>query len=567
MKISALRWCFVLCVALAMLPFPTDRAPKTSASSTAQTPATPVELHEGLVGQVGKLNPLFANLNPVDRDITSLIYEGLTSINAYGEVIPDLATGWVVSSDGRDYIFALRQDILWQDGIQFTAADVAYTFRTIRHPDFPGDPALRDFWRTVEIIVLDDFTIRFRLVQPLASFPERLRQGIVPVHALEGAPIATLAQHPFNLSPIGTGAYQIESLLAEDGQIRGISLRVAPNYRLRPEGAEGYAIDRVIFRTYDTFDDVLAAYRNGEINSLGIIPLDRLEDIAALNGVARHSAVAPGLSAIIFNWKRDDIAYVRDARLRQALAYATEHTSLLNSVSGRAVIATSPIPPTSWAYNPTATYPAQNLDEARRLIETVSFEPYQPEVEQSATDEEGEEDDEVPPPVDQRTDLTILAVDNPATAGVAFDLVNQWNQLDRFNLNLELVDEATFLERLDAGEFDIAQVEYDFSPNADPDQFTLWHSGQYERGLNYGGINDPFINNVLVQARQDPNGMHRIQHYTAFQETFAARVPAIPLYHPVLIYAPDVRLQGVQLDFISTPSDRFRTIQDWSFDF
>src|SRR5690242_6915191 len=39
---------------------------------------------EALVGGIQRLNPLFTDLNPVDRDITSLIFEGLTRTNQYG---------------------------------------------------------------------------------------------------------------------------------------------------------------------------------------------------------------------------------------------------------------------------------------------------------------------------------------------------------------------------------------------------------------------------------------------------------------------------------------------------
>lgn len=111
----------------------------------------------------------------------------------------------------------------------------------------------------------------------------------------------------------------------------------------------------------------------------------------------------------------------------------------------------------------------------------------------------------------------------------------------------------------------MALVEFNFQPKADPDQFVLWHVGQYQIGQNYGGMADNFVSNLLLLARTDPNGMHRKQYYDEFQAIFAARAPALVLYYPVFIYATDNRLQGVQLDFISLPSDRFRTIADWRF--
>lgn len=537
--------------------------PLQAFSATAQT-KPPAELHEALVGQINKLNPLFASNNPVDRDITSLIYEGLTTINQYGEIVPDLAEGWVTSPDGVEYIFRLRQDVLWQDGLPFTAADVAYTLRTIRSADFPGDASLSAFWRTVEIVVLNDYTIRFRLVQPLASFPERLRQGIVPAHALEGASVATLDQHPFNLAPIGTGPYQIESLFSKNGQIAGVSLRVSPNYRLRPEGVDGYALDRIVFRTYPTLEDAIAAYEVGEVNSLGEVPAARLDDIRAYTGLALQTSEAPGVGVVIYNWQRDEVGFMRDPRFHLAMARGTDRAGAVQrSLGGRAIPTDSPILTNSWAFNPNARYPEYDLAEAQRLLGNVSFEPIQPTPEPLAGPTP-EASPTPPPSVPIRRDFKIMVLDEPSIAGVAFEIMNQWIALG-FGVELDIVDYDTLLERLRVGDFDAALVELSYEPEADPDSFIFWHGSQYPDGQNFGGMNDGFINNVLSAARQDPNPMHRKQYFDQFQEVFTTRAPALVLYHPIFVYAPDARLKGVQLDFISTPSDRFRTIKDWTF--
>lgn len=569
------RWLYpaCLCLLLALMSASASAAnlQPSPAYSNPQQSIPSVELHEALVGEINKLTPLFANLNPVDQDISALIYEGLTRLNPYGEVVPALAQSWTVSDDGLDYIFRLRQDVLWQDGLPFSAADVAFTFRTIRHPDFPGDPALRDFWRTVEIQVLDDFSIRFRLVQPLASFPERLRQGIVPLHALEGAPIASLDDHPFSLAPIGTGAYQIEQLLSDGTRITGLSLRLAPNFRQRPEAAEGYAIDRIIFRTYPSFDDAIQAYLNGEVNSVGAVPDGRIDDLRPISTLATHTTTAPAVGVLIFNWREPELAYFRDQRLRQGLTYALNRPGIVvKALGSRALPADSTIPPSSWAFSPEAQYPSQNLDVARQLINSVSFEPRIPdfllsaEADDQSSEEAAAEETPEPEPVPQRREFRIMVLDDSGIAGVAFEVASTWGQVG-FTVALDIVAPEDFISRLDVGDFDAALVEYQFSPQADPDQFAFWHINQYPDGQNYGGMADSFISNVLAQARVDPNGLHRKVYYAEFQNAFASRSPAIVLYHPLFVYATDKRLGGVQLDFISAPSDRFRTIQDWHF--
>ena len=82
---------------------------------------------EGIVGAVQRLNPAFAHLNPIDNDISSLIFEGLFAINDYGEVVPRLADELVISTDGLEYVVRLRDDVSWQDGVPFGADDVVYT--------------------------------------------------------------------------------------------------------------------------------------------------------------------------------------------------------------------------------------------------------------------------------------------------------------------------------------------------------------------------------------------------------------------------------------------------------
>ncbi|MEL7233816.1 MAG: ABC transporter substrate-binding protein, partial [Chloroflexota bacterium] len=169
-------------------PLPTE-TPIPAAEAT-QLPASIVDTvptyREALVGDVRRLNPLLRGLNPAEDDITSLIFEGLVRTNQYGEPEPDLATDWVVASNYIEYVFTLRRDVLWHDGTPFTARDVAFTMELLRDPNFPGDPEVGAFWQTVETQVLDDYTVRFRLTQPLGSFLDALRVGILPEHALSG---------------------------------------------------------------------------------------------------------------------------------------------------------------------------------------------------------------------------------------------------------------------------------------------------------------------------------------------------------------------------------------------
>ncbi|MCY0725861.1 hypothetical protein OVW19_29395, partial [Klebsiella pneumoniae] len=82
---------------------------------------------------------------------------------------------------------------------------------------------------------------------------------------------------------------------------------------------------------------------------------------------------------------------------------------------------------------------------------------------------------------------------------------------------------------------------------------------------NFGAMDDRSISEMLEMARREFYGVNRAYFYSRFQELFAQRAPALPLYYPLITYGADARLEGIQIGFLSTAADRFRTIADWRF--
>ncbi|HEX2623492.1 MAG TPA: peptide ABC transporter substrate-binding protein [Phototrophicaceae bacterium] len=532
---------------------------------------------EALIGQVQRLNPLFASLNPVDTDITSLIFEGLTRIDQYGEPAGGLASSWTISGDGLEYVFKLRQDVLWQDGISFTAADVDYTMSILRSPDFSGASEVGNFWRSIETAVLDDHTVRFRLTQPLGSFLEALRIGILPVHALQGITAEQLATHPFNLSPIGTGPYQIEAIRTADNQIRQIDLRVAPVYRQRPEGQDGYALDRVSFHLYGNFDQALQALQAGEVDGLAAQNHDQRTPMirASQNtpSITIHNATDPTVGFLIFNWGNDNFRVFREQRVRVALQMGLDRSSIIErNLSDQAVKADSPMLINSWAYGSDLPWAIYDVNQAKALLADARIDLATPTEASPATEEVSSESEPTTEPTVQPTaestsgalfSFAILTPDNPALVAVAQEIASQWSQLN-IGVTVDAVDLDTYRSRLENHDFQAAMVELTKEGSADPDVYAFWHQGQYPNGKNYGGADDRTISELLEKARRDPYGINRIKDYQDFQREFITRAIAIPLYYPLYTYAINARIQGVQLGFIGAPSDRFLTIKDWT---
>ncbi len=575
----------LLLLSLVLLARPTDQRPPSVATlATDPRPAdavTPVPvlpaltpaptiplrqidtatLHEALSGCILKLNPLLAGYSQADRDVTALIFEGLMTTDQFGAAVPDLAAEPPrVSSDGLVYAIRLRRDVRWHDGLPFTSKDVVFTFALMQNPAFPGPADLRAFWQTVEVDAIDEQSVRFRLAQPLATFPDHLRLGILPEHALRGVSGAQLTSHPFNLTPIGTGPYQFDGLIGDGAALTGLRLRFAATYRDRPEGKDGFAFRQIVFHCQPSFSDAVAAFQRGQVNTLAEVPPDAVPQIASL-GLNVSAAFRPALGTVIYNWQRDSVAFFRDSRMRQALARSIDRTALVRrSLPNRAIPADSPILPNSWAYtpgNPCPAYDPAQPNAAKDRLAQVQIAPTA-EATQAATAQ--------PQPGVAHAEFRfqLLTSNDPALAALGESMINAWKDLG-LRASLVVVDRATFRDRLIGGDFDAALVELNLAPAADPDPYSLWRQRPAEGGLNFGGMDDRRLSELMESARRAFNSADRMQRYQEFQRLFCDRAAALILYYPVYYYGTDRRLEGVQLGFLADPSDRFRTIRDWRF--
>ena len=76
------------------------------------------------------MNP-FVSWSSVSWECFRLGYDFLTWYDADYEPVPDVATSWETSADGKTWTFHIREGMRWQDGEPLTARDVAFTYNLI----------------------------------------------------------------------------------------------------------------------------------------------------------------------------------------------------------------------------------------------------------------------------------------------------------------------------------------------------------------------------------------------------------------------------------------------------
>ncbi len=70
--------------------------------------------------------------------VIECLFSGLAQRGRDFEVVPDVAKSWQVSEDGRSYVFTLRDDVRWSDGVPVTAGDFEYAWK--RRLSVTSDP-------------------------------------------------------------------------------------------------------------------------------------------------------------------------------------------------------------------------------------------------------------------------------------------------------------------------------------------------------------------------------------------------------------------------------------------
>ena len=173
----------------------------------------------------------------------------LVRVNHDSKYEGDLATDWSISEDGIIYTFNLRKDVKFQDGSDFTAEDVVFTYETVKNNQADNENV--DLTKLKLVEAVDDYTVKFTLSEAYSPFFDlTAKLGIVPSDNYDS--------EKFNEYPIGTGPWKITQYDTD----QQIIVEANENYyEGKPE------IDKV---TFVNMDDK-SAFSNAKSGQLDIV--------------------------------------------------------------------------------------------------------------------------------------------------------------------------------------------------------------------------------------------------------------------------------------------------------
>lgn len=501
---------------------------------------------EAVVGLPGRFNPLLDIYNPADRDVSRLIFSGLVRFDASGVPVLDLAESLGISADNAVYNFSIRPEAVWHDGQPVTSEDVSFTIDLLRNPDLPIPEDIRELWEQVEVVVINEKTIQFRLPEPFAPFLDYLNLGILPRHLLADIPAGELVNAEFNLQPVGSGPFRFENLITQDGQIVGVVLKAyESHYAGRP------FLDQVALRFYPDEASALTAYREGEVQGISRISGELVPQALAEEQLNLYTSRMPQLTLILINLENPELPFFQDPALRRALLSSLNRQWIVDRVlDGQAIVADGPILPGSWAYYESIEHLDYEPEQALKVIREAG---YVVATEGSSVREK----DGV------AFSFELAYPDDAVHAEIVEAIRRDWGRLGVEVKPKPVTYAELITDYLEQRTYQAALVDLNLLRSPDPDPYPFWHQAQATGGQNYSGWNDRQASEFLERARTTTDYAERTKAYRNFQARFTHEMPALPLYYPVYNYGVDAAVLGVSVGPMFEPSDRFNTLPGW----
>ncbi|MDM8523993.1 ABC transporter substrate-binding protein [Desulfococcaceae bacterium HSG8] len=338
-----------------------------------------------LEGVITAIDPGFTH-DPSSTEVSEQLFLGLTNFdpNTY-EAVPELATEWEVSPDGKTYTFELRDDVVWTDGNPVMAKDVVWAIQRNIRPENKCPAAnmlyilenaeainageLNDM-SALGVRAADEKTLEFRLTHPAPYFP-----ALAGLDVYRPLPQRVIEEHGEKWTDpekiVVNGPYK--PALWERGMVmilqKNIDFYDKKNVRI-PE---------VRYYIVQQSSMGLAMYESNDLDVMGSsylrIPMMEMPRIRQNPVLRKEYYRKPQFCtyAYGFNVKKP---LVDNPLIRKAIAAATDRQLLIEIITmgGEEVATTFTRPPTFGAVDPSEGIGIRfNPSQARRLLTQAGY--------------------------------------------------------------------------------------------------------------------------------------------------------------------------------------------------
>lgn len=472
--------------------------------ATALTsPVLAADLRIGLQDDADILDP-DQSRTFVGRIVYTSLCDKLVDITPDLEIIPQLATGWSWSEDGKSLTMDLREGVTFHDGTPFDAEAVKANIE--RSKTLPESRRKSEVKSIETVEVTGPLQVKINLAAPdatlLAQFADRSGMMVSPT-------AAEAAGADFGAKPICSGPFKFVERVQQD--------------RIVLEKFDGYwnkdaiHFDKVTFLPIPDTTVRLANLRSGDIDMLERLAATDVASVKGDGSLGYAEAVSLGYQGItvnVNNGERGDNPFGNDPKIRQAFSMSLDRDAINQVVfEGAFAPGNQPFPPTSPWYDKDHPVQGRDVEKAKALLKEAGYD---------------------------SLDVEVQVANNPVQTQM-MQVVQAMAGEAGFNVKLKTMEFASLLADQSAGNYQASQVGW--SGRVDPD-------GNIHQFMTCkGGINDskiclPEVDKLLDEARTSTDIATRKAKYDEARDILINELPIIYLYHPTWIWALSGKLEG-----------------------
>lgn len=475
-----------------------------AASCAMAIQAQAADLRIGLESDPDALDP-DKSRTFVGRIVFTAMCDKLVDITPDLKIVPQLATEWTTSDDGKTMTMKLREGVTFHDGTPFNAAAVKANIE--RSKTFDESVRKSELTSIESVEVVDDLTVQFNLSAPDAPLIAQLadRSGMMM------APGALAPE--FANAPVCSGPFQFSERVAQDK----IVLKKYADYW----NADEIALDSVTYVIIPDSTVRLANLQSGDIHLVNQLAATDAEAVENAEGLRFANITGLGYQGITFNTANGDRSKTpigQNALVRKAFDLAIDREAINQVVfNGLFTPASQAFTPQSPYFNTDYPLVKRDVAAAKALLEEAGVElPVRFEVQTPNT----------PVP------LQLMQVIQSMVSEAGFEI------------EIVAKEFATLLSDQDAGDFDATQVGWSGRIDPDGNIHPFVTSGA---GFNDGHYSNEEVDKLLNKARTVSDVDARADLYKQAAAIYSEDRPLIYLYHLGWLYGIDEKVQGLTL--------------------
>jgi len=463
-------------------------------------------LRFGLAEDPDVLDPTLARTF-VGRIVFAALCDKLFDIDEKLNIVPQLATAYEWSPDGKALALKVRPGVTFHDGEKLDAAAVKYNIE--RHKTMVGSNRRGELAPVASVDVVDPMTVRLNLSAPfsplLAALADRAGMMVSPK-------AAQAAADKFGARPVCSGPFRFVERVAQDR----IVLERYPGYWNRGE----IHVEKIVYLPIVDSTVRLANLKSGQLDFI-----ERMSpsDVPALKndsrfGISKITEI--GYQGITLNVGKSDLAQKnplgKDARVREAFELALDRDGIVQVVmEGEAAVGNQWVAPTNPYYAKNVPIPKRDVERAKALLHEAG----------------------VPNPT--VTLMTPTTSDAQKIAQVVQAMVKEAG----FDVKIQSTEFATSLDLADKGQYEAYVLAW--SGRADPDG-NIYSFDACKQPLNYAGYCKQEIDDLLNRSRSLGDPAERRKVYAQIAAVVLKDRPIVYLYHRHWLWAYTNKLSGLR---------------------